>query len=147
MQFAVPQFTEVEDKLIGPLTLKQFLILLAAGGFDLFLYSIFKISLLFFLLALPVAILGIAMAFGSFNGRPFFTYTYAFLSFIFKPKSRVFSREIPIVTVMKTDKKPEPIIANKTEEEPDASRLKKLAYMLDQKTVEEKELIKKQTNG
>ena len=28
MQFPVPQFTDVEDKIIGPLTLKQFGIIL-----------------------------------------------------------------------------------------------------------------------
>ncbi len=31
MQFPVPQFTEVEDKIIGPLTLKQFGIIFGVG--------------------------------------------------------------------------------------------------------------------
>ena len=32
MQFNVPQFIDIEDKIIGPLTLKQFLFLVAGAG-------------------------------------------------------------------------------------------------------------------
>jgi len=32
MQYQVPQFIEVEDRIIGPLTLKQFLYLAFAGA-------------------------------------------------------------------------------------------------------------------
>jgi hypothetical protein len=31
MQYPVPQFTDVEDRIIGPLTLKQFGIIFGAG--------------------------------------------------------------------------------------------------------------------
>ena len=31
MQFPVPQFTDVEDRIIGPLTIKQFGIVFGAG--------------------------------------------------------------------------------------------------------------------
>ena len=31
-QFVVPQFIDVEDKVIGPVTVRQFLILLVGGG-------------------------------------------------------------------------------------------------------------------
>ena len=52
MQFAVPQFTDVEDKLIGPLTLKQFLMMLATGGVLLFFWSLFGFGIIFFLFGL-----------------------------------------------------------------------------------------------
>ena len=42
MQFQVPQFTEVETKLIGPLTLKQFLWL--AGGAAIFYILSFMLT-------------------------------------------------------------------------------------------------------
>ena len=38
-QFQVPQYINIEDRIIGPLTLKQFLILLATGGVIMFFYS------------------------------------------------------------------------------------------------------------
>jgi hypothetical protein len=36
MQFPVPQFTDVEDKIIGPLTVKQFFILLVSAAIIFF---------------------------------------------------------------------------------------------------------------
>jgi hypothetical protein len=142
MQFAVPQFTEVEDKLIGPLTLKQFLVILASGAVIMFFYSIFGINIFFFIFAIPLGILGLALAFGKFNGRPLFGYIGAFIAYLSRPQVRVFKREeVTVSMTFKTEKKAEPIVVDKTIEEPNQSRLKKLAYLLDQKTAEEKELL------
>ena len=43
MQFPVPQFTDVEDKIIGPLTVKQFGILFGVGVVALLATTIFVI--------------------------------------------------------------------------------------------------------
>jgi hypothetical protein len=140
MQFGVPQFTDVEDKLIGPLTLKQFLILLAAGGVCLMFYSIFNLSIIFFFLALPVGLLGIVLAFGKYNGRSMLDYFPVFLNYASRPQVRVFKREQFSVSVsFKTEKKEE---VQKQTEAP-TSRLQKLAYLLDQKAAEEKQLMEK----
>ena len=141
MQFAVPQFTEVEDKLIGPLTLKQFLVLLATGGVVLFFWSLLKLSIFFFFFAVPVGLTGLALAFGRFNGRPLFGYIGSFLSFFSRPQARIFMREEPIVVMHVESQKPKVKSKIATPEEPTESRLKKLAYLLDQKSQEEKELI------
>ncbi len=140
MQYAIPQFTEVEDKLIGPLTLKQFLILLAAGGVILLFYSILKFSIFFFLFSFPFAVLGIALAFGKFNGRPMLSYLGSFVDFFSKPQSRIFHREEPHIMIKKISPPTAPQL--KTTIEAPESRLKKLAYLLDQKVHEEEELIK-----
>ncbi len=145
MQFAVPQFTDIEDKLIGPLTLKQFLFLLATGGVDLFFYSLLKFSVFFFLFALPVTLIGVAVGFAKFNGRPMFAYLGAFVSFFSKPQVRIFKREEVDIVVRTQKAKPAPAKIGRIEE-PDQSRLKKLAYLLDQKTEEEKELIRQKTD-
>ncbi len=142
MQFAVPQFTEVEDKLIGPLTLKQFLFLLATGGVILFFWSILGLSLFFFLFSLPVLVLGLALAFGKMNGRPMFNYLGAFITLVTRPQVRVFKREEPNVVIHMKKNEPQQV-AQPVNQEPAESRLKKLAYLLDQKTREEKELIEK----
>src|SRR3989344_2643287 len=143
MQFAVPQFTDVEDKLIGPLTLKQFLILLATGGIVLFFYSLLKLSVFFFLFSFPFAVLGLALAFGSFNGRPLFGFIGAFASFVSKPQVRVFRREEPNMVIKKVETPRSAPVTGKNLDGEAESRLKKLAYLLDQKKQEEGELINK----
>jgi len=70
MQFQVPQFIEVEDKLFGPLTLKQF-VYLAGGAAGVFLAYVF-LPLLIAILVIPViGGLSAALAFYKVNGRPF----------------------------------------------------------------------------
>ena len=139
MQYAVPQFTEVEDKLIGPLTLKQFLFLLATGGVMMFFWSLLGLSIFFFIFAVPVFILGLSLAFGKLNGRPLYGYLFPALTMFAKPQVRIFKREEPSVIIKIEKAKPAPTA--KLNEEPAESRLKKLAYLLDQKTHEEEELI------
>ena len=140
MQYAIPQFTDVEDKLIGPLTLKQFLILLLTGGIILLFYSVLKISVFFFFFSFPFAVLGLALAFAKFNGRPMVGFIGAFINFLSKPHVRVFHRVEPIITIKKVAKQLEQPQLRTTIEAPE-SRLKKLAYLLDQKVHEEEELV------
>ena len=148
MQFAVPQFTEVEDKLIGPLTLKQFLFLLATGGVIMFFWSILGLSIFFFIFAFPFAILGIALAFGKLNGRPLHGYVFPAISMFSKPTVRIFRREEPTVFLKKTEITNDKLqMTNKPTNQETESRLKKLAYLLDQKTHEEQDLMKQQTDN
>lgn len=70
MQFHVPQFIEVENKLFGPLTFKQFVYVLGGAGIIFILY----INLPFFLTAVlgaPVAGFSLALAFLKIHGKPF----------------------------------------------------------------------------
>lgn len=140
MQFAIPQFTDVEDKLIGPLTLKQFLMLLATGGVVMFFYSLFKLNVIFFMFALPAVLLGLGLTFAKFNGRTLFTYIGPMLSFVVSPKTMIYRREgVPVSLSRKKEETkagPLPIV-----EDISQNRLRKLAYLLDQKTEQEKELI------
>lgn len=70
MEYQVPQFIEVEDKIIGPLTLKQFIYIAGAGGLCVifFVYLPIFLALLF---AAPIAGLAAALAFYKVNGKPF----------------------------------------------------------------------------
>jgi hypothetical protein len=70
MEYQVPQFIEVEDKIFGPFTLKQFIYI--AGGVGI--CAIFLLTLPFFLgiiLSIPVAALAGALAFYKINNKPF----------------------------------------------------------------------------
>lgn len=70
MEYQVPQFIEVEDKIFGPLTLQQFIYL--AGGAGIGLISFLSLPFMFALLiTAPVVGLALALAFHKVNGKPF----------------------------------------------------------------------------
>lgn len=70
MQFQVPQFIEVEDKIFGPLTFKQFVYI--AGGLGSG-YIIWRLLPIYLAAPVAAAVVGFAaaLAFFSYNGRPF----------------------------------------------------------------------------
>lgn len=70
MEYQVPQFIEVEDKIIGPLTLRQFIYVAGAGGFCVVFFVYFHIVVAL-LLTTPVVALAAALAFYKVNGKPF----------------------------------------------------------------------------
>lgn len=70
MEYQVPQFIEVEDKIVGPLTLKQFVYIAGTGGICVAL--VMYLPLVFAILcAAPIAALGLTLAFYKINGKPF----------------------------------------------------------------------------
>src|SRR3989338_11409774 len=70
MRFQVPQFINVEDKIFGPLTLKQFLYLAGGGGFCLLFYRFLPVALAI-LLMIPAVGLSLMLAFYKVNNKPF----------------------------------------------------------------------------
>lgn len=70
MQFQVPQFIEVEDKIFGPLTFKQFVYLAGGAGMGYLLWRILPIYIAAPLIAGVVG-LGASLAFFKYNGQPF----------------------------------------------------------------------------
>ena len=80
MQFEVPQFIEVEDKIIGPFTWKQFVYL--AGGAGMLVVGFFVLPFfIFILLAIPVGALSAFLAFHKVNSRPFSIFLESFLRY------------------------------------------------------------------
>jgi hypothetical protein len=71
MQFRVPQFIDIEDKVVGPLTLKQFGYILGAGGFSFLIWTFISIKIIAIVLILIVAGLFLSLAFLKINNRPF----------------------------------------------------------------------------
>jgi hypothetical protein len=69
MQFQVPQFIEIEDKIIGPLTFKQFLFLAGGGGAAFIFYQLPIWSGLKFFLVIVSAVIGAAFAFYKVNNK------------------------------------------------------------------------------
>ncbi len=81
MRFQVPQFTDVEDKIFGPLTFKQFVYLAGSGGLCVIIYFLIPIGFVAFALMLPVAAFGAALAFYKVNGKSFINMVEAFLKY------------------------------------------------------------------
>ena len=137
MRFQVPQFIEVEDKIFGPLTLKQF-IYLAGGGATIFLLWIILPFLLFVVFAIPVAIFSTALAFFKLHNQPFikvvenaFGYYTGSKVYTWEKKERIIKRE------QVTDKEKEQLAAMATIPRLTKRKLDDLAWSLD---------IKKETN-
>lgn len=85
MQFRVPQFIDIEDKVFGPLTFKQFAYL--AGGAGLGYLGIRFLPSFLALFFVP-AIIGfaLALAFLKFNEKPFIFTVEAFIRYHMRDK-------------------------------------------------------------
>ncbi|MEX2010361.1 MAG: PrgI family protein, partial [Parcubacteria group bacterium] len=92
MRFQVPQFIEVEDKIFGPLTFKQFIYVVGAGGICVVLFYLLP-KFLAFLLSIPVAVFGLALAFYKPNGKPFIDVVEAFITYSFGGKLYIWKKE------------------------------------------------------
>ncbi|KKR10454.1 MAG: hypothetical protein UT37_C0001G0009 [Parcubacteria group bacterium GW2011_GWA2_39_18] len=92
-QYQVPQFIETEAKIIGPLTLKQFLWLAAAGAIIFILYFLIPIKWVWVLLAVFIAGLSLSLALIRVGGRSMFFLINNFFSFVFKPRFFLWTKE------------------------------------------------------
>jgi len=82
MHYQVPQFIEIEDKIFGPLTLKQFIYLAGGGGICLILYTVLPLYLML-PLSIPFIVLSLSLAFYKVNDRPLVvTIEHAFKYFL-----------------------------------------------------------------
>ncbi|MDP2652359.1 MAG: PrgI family protein [bacterium] len=70
MEYQVPQFIEVENKIVGPLTLKQFIYIAGGAGLCVVFFAYLPIVAALILSALVVA-LAASLAFYKINGKPF----------------------------------------------------------------------------
>lgn len=89
----MPQFTEVEDKLIGPLSIKQFGIVFFAGILIFAGYSATKSVVALVLLFIIFGFPALALAFAKPNGRPAYKQIPFLIQFFTAPKKMVFHKE------------------------------------------------------
>ncbi len=69
MEFQVPQFIEVEDRIFGPLTLKQGLYLGGGIGAAIAIYLYIPYKFIGILIGAPIVAFSAALAFYKINGR------------------------------------------------------------------------------
>lgn len=147
MQFPVPQFTDVEDKIIGPLTLKQFGIIFAAGVVVFLGYSASAKSIpVMIVLLLVVGLPAMAMAFIKYNGRPIYNTFGQIFRFVTAEKILKFHKEVYGLGERKLkDAKisTDQAAATDANSKDPKARLKELQSILQKESAEEKELIGK----
>jgi len=91
-QFTVPQFIDVENKIIGPITTRQFMIFLSGAIILGISYKLFDFSL-FVTIAVIVFIIVTAFAFVKINGRPFHFFVLNSIQTWRRPSIRVWNNE------------------------------------------------------
>ena len=91
-QFTVPQFIDVEDKIFGPITVRQFVIMLTCLLFSAAAYKLTDFAL-FVTEALLIFALGGIIAFLRINGRPFHYFILNIIQTMKKPKLRVWNNQ------------------------------------------------------
>lgn len=92
MRYQVPQFVDIEDKIIGPLTLKQFLIYFSAVLLLIPVYLMSDLSL-FITLALPVLAAAAAFAHLKPGGKSLFIFLANAVGFARKGRIWLWRRE------------------------------------------------------
>ena len=95
MQFQVPQFIEVEDKIFGPLTFRQFVYLAGGAGMGYLLWRVLPIYIAGPLIAMVVG-LGAALAFFKYNGQPFILALEHGFFFMVRSKLYLWSNDRPL---------------------------------------------------
>ncbi len=144
LQYNVPQFVDQQDKVIGPLTIKQFMFLVIGVVLAGFLWPITPNILFFLIFAIPVLVIAIMLAFVKIRGQTFLTFVINVIIFFIQPQLFLWSRDpksqseiIVRPTVQKKDT---------TSKTPDKQysqrRVEEIAWVLDtygQKTVEDEE--------
>lgn len=93
-QFVVPQFLDVEPKILGPITLRQFLIMVGVIVAEFLVYRIFLSLIPMIAVGVPIAAFGAAFAFGKVNGQPLHYIVLNLLQYIKKPARRVWDKTL-----------------------------------------------------
>lgn len=134
MQFKVPQFIDVEDKLFGPFTFRQFAYLVGGAGMIFVIYKLLPLWIGIFLI-LPIAGLTLLLTFYKINEKPFIFYLQAAINYAISSKLYVWKQRL-----MKPSdiNKEESVVPQTTSVVPmmSSSSIKDLSWSLD---VQEKE--------
>ncbi len=93
MQFQVPQFIEVEDKIFGPLTLRQFIYIIGGAGAAVAIWIFMPFKIIAVVLIIPVGAFSFALAFYKFNNKPFIDLVESAFYYFFGGKLYIWKKE------------------------------------------------------
>lgn len=133
MQYKIPQNVGIEDRIVGPLTLRQLIILAAGFGVSYVLFTIlnriYELNILeYIVIALP-ALLATAFALIKINDQTLAKFIVLFLEYSIKPKKRLWDHRgisslvAPDLTEIKKGPMPEEVDLSKSRTNANLSEL------------------------
>lgn len=130
--FTVPQFIDVESKIIGALTVRQFIISLSGLILIGICYKLLEFWTFVVFALLIFAVFG-AFAFIKINGRPFHFFVLNFVQTSSKPKLRVWNHKIASKEYEKEKEKKQFSETNivSAKPKPSTSKLNELSLIVD----------------
>lgn len=106
MQFKVPQFIDIEDKIFGPFTFKEFAYMAGGAGMIFIVYKLLPLWIGIFLI-LPIAALTIMLVFVKINTKPFIYYLEAAFNYFISGKLYLWKQRL----VKSGDKQEEDVVS------------------------------------
>lgn len=132
-QYIVPQFIEVEDKILGPINVRQFIIFLVGGALIAAAYQVlFRMANqagAFIFTAIGIFLGIILFAFVRVNGRPFHIFMLSLLQSVKNPRMRLWNNVVNERLQYRREPPPPPPIPNKQPLQ--QTTLAKLALLVD----------------
>jgi len=129
MRYQVPQFIEIEDKIFGPLTIKQFVYLAGGAALSYLVYALAHSYLPFYIVAvfmIPPAVLGVLLAFYKINDKPFINVVESAVKYYVGGKLYIWKKEDKQVITKEGSSAQGPMIVPRLAD----SKLKDLAWNL-----------------
>lgn len=87
MRYKVPHNIDMQDRIVGPLTMLQFIEAVIGGGFAYVLFSGIP-GIFGKILGIIIALLTLAIVFVKINERPFALFLASFIQYLLNPKKR-----------------------------------------------------------
>ncbi|MBI5138838.1 MAG: PrgI family protein [Candidatus Vogelbacteria bacterium] len=129
MQFQVPQFIEVEDKIVGPFTFKQLIFMIGGLGGIYILKKILP-AMLAYPLMLALGVFTWALIFYKYNDRPFILALQSWIKYELSAKLYLWNKHPKPITT-KDPKKPGAAIPTTMAPTVSQNKLKELSWSLD----------------
>jgi hypothetical protein len=129
MEYQVPQFIEVEDKIFGPLTLKQFIYV--AGGAGLCAVLVLYLHFIGVVLAIPVAAFAGALAFYKINNKSFVEILEAGFNYYIGSRLYLWKKDTSEKPVVQLPTNEPPVTATRGGLGLSQNKLRELAWSLD----------------
>lgn len=113
-QYKVPQDVEAEDKLIGPLSLRQFIYIIIALAWGGLMWRILGFNLIIMFIAIvPVSGFFILLGVGRRQEQSFENYFVALVRFTFIPRIRLWDKDLAQDMIVKDEPKKQEVITHK----------------------------------
>jgi PrgI family protein len=127
MRYEVPQFIDIEERIIGPLTIAQFFYLAGGVGGAYIAYR-FLPGIINIVVAVAIAGFGAMLAFFKVNNRPFPVMLFAMVGYFISPRMYVWSFK----RAMSPKPSSQPVIDERKDKKMfSEQKLKDLAWSLD----------------